>query len=166
MKYLALLLLLAGLNASATDVTLSLEGNLYDTPCQLDSASLNKTIDLGQAVAADFKSVGDTGVWKNFDVTVSNCPQSMMLATITVDGERDKVHPFKFANTGTSQGLALELADRTDNIILAPEARFNAVIDPATHSADFPMAARYYVASTPVTAGTFSSVVLMTFTYQ
>lgn len=166
MKHLTLLLLLASLGASATDVSLSIEGNIYDTACQLDSASQNKAIDLGQAVSSDFKSVGDVGEWKNFDITVSNCPQSLTLATISVNGQRDDIHPFKFANTGTAKGLALELADRTDSIILAPEAHFNAVIDPVTHSADFPMSARYYTSSLPVSAGSFTSVVQITFTYQ
>ncbi|URO00513.1 type 1 fimbrial protein [Leclercia adecarboxylata] len=166
MKYVALLMLLASVPALATDVSLSIEGNIYDTACQLDSASQNKMIDLGQAVSSDFKSVGDVGVWKKFDITLSNCPTSLAMATIQVEGQRDKIHPFKFANTGTAKGLALELADRTDSIILAPEARFNAVIDPVTHTADFPMAARYYVSQTPVSAGQFTSVVQITFTYH
>ena len=166
MKYVALLLLLTSASAPATDVILSIKGNIYDTACEVDSASQNKVVNLGQAVASDFKAVGDVGVWKQFDITLSHCPQSLTLATINLEGRRDTLHPFKFANTGTARGLALELADRTDAIILAPEARFNAVIDPVTHTADFPMAARYYASHTPVSAGEFSSVVQFTFTYQ
>lgn len=166
MKYVALLVLLASLPVSATDVLLSIKGNIYDTACEVDSTSQNKVVDLGQAVASDFKAPGDVGVWKNFDITLSHCPQSLTLATINLEGKRDTLHPFKFANTGTARGLALELADRTDSIILAPESRFNAVIDPITHTADFPMAARYYASHVPVSAGEFSSTVLFTFTYQ
>lgn len=166
MKYVALLVLLASLPVSATDVLLSIKGNIYDTACEVDSTSQNKVVDLGQAVASDFKAPGDVGVWKNFDITLSHCPQSLTLATINLEGKRDTLHPFKFANTGTARGLALELADRTDSIILAPEARFNAVIDPITHTADFPMAARYYASYVPVHAGEFLSTVLFTFTYQ
>ncbi|MGL4429768.1 MAG: fimbrial protein [Silvania sp.] len=166
MKYVALILLLTSLSAPATDVMLSIKGNIYDIACQVDSTSQNKVVDLGQAVASDFKRVGDTGTWKNFDITLSRCPRSLTLATIQLEGQRDTTHPFKFANTGTAKGLALELADRTDSIILAPESRFNAVIDPVSHTADFPMAARYYASHTPVSAGEFSSVVQFTFTYQ
>lgn len=152
--------------AHATNVTLNIQGNIYDTTCQVDSASQNMVVNLGQAISGDFKSVGDTGSWVNFDLKLSNCPPTLSLATITVDGQRDTLHPFKFANTGTATGVALELADRTDTIVLAPQASFNAVIDTQTHTADFPMAARYYATSMPVTAGTFSSVVQATFTYQ
>lgn len=162
---IGLLLLASGL-ANATDVTLSIEGNIYDTTCQVDSNSQNMVVDLGQAVSGDFKSVGDTGEWKNFDITLSHCPASLMLATITVDGQPDAEHPTKFANAGTATGVALELADRTDFITLAPQASFNDAIDSATHTADFPLSARYYVTAIPVTAGTFSSVVQATFTYQ
>jgi len=166
MKYVALILLLTSLSAPATDVMLSIKGNIYDIACLVDSTSQNKVVDLGQAVASDFKRVGDTGTWKNFDITLSRCPRSLTLATIQLEGQRDTTHPFKFANTGTAKGLALELADRNDSIILAPESRFNAVIDPVSHTADFPMAARYYASHTPVSAGEFSSVVQFTFTYQ
>jgi len=162
---IGLLLLASGL-ASATDVTLSIEGNIYDTTCQVDSNSQNMVVDLGQAVSGDFKSVGDTGVWKNFDITLSHCPASLMLATITVDGQPDAVHPTKFASTCTATGVALELADRTDFITLAPQSSFNARINSTTHTADFPLSARYYATKTTVTAGTFSSVVQATFTYQ
>lgn len=165
-RLVPLMLLLASGGAWATNVTLNIEGNIYDTACQVDSSSQNMVVDLGQAVVSDFHAVGDTGVWKNFDVTLSNCPPSLMLATLQVSGQPDALHPTRFTNTGTSKGLALELADRTDAIILAPNASFNAVIDGSTHRADFPMAARYYTTSMPVSAGTFASVVQVTFTYQ
>ena len=166
MNRLLFLLALMSLSAGATDLTINLEGNIYDTTCQVDSASQNMVVELGQAVASDFKDIGDTGEWKNFDLTLSKCPPSLMLATITVNGQPDAQHPNKFANTGTATGVALELADRTDFITLAPQSSFNAVIDSTTHTADFPMAARYYATAMPVTAGTFSSVVQATFTYQ
>lgn len=166
MNKLLFLLALTCLSAGATDVTVNIQGNIYDTTCQVDSASQNMVVDLGQAVASDFKDVGDTGEWKNFDLTLSKCPPSLMLATITVNGQPDGQHPNKFANTGTATGVALELADRTDFITLAPQSSFNAVIDATTHTADFPIAARYYATAMPVTAGTFSSVVQVTFTYQ
>jgi minor fimbrial subunit len=165
-RELILVLMLASTASFATDVTLNIEGNIYDTTCQVDSASQNMVVDLGQAISGDFKSVGDTGKWKNFDITLSNCPASLMLATITVDGQPDEQHPTKFASTGTAKGIALELADRTDYITLAPQSSFNALINNGTHTADFPMAARYYATAMPVTAGTFESVVQATFTYQ
>ncbi|SPX66719.1 S-fimbrial adhesin protein SfaS precursor [Leclercia adecarboxylata] len=81
-------------------------------------------------------------------------------------GQADRIHPTKFANTGSAKGLALELGDPQDNILLAPQASFNVLIDQNTHTATFPLAARYYVTSMPISAGTFSSVVQVTFTYQ
>lgn len=48
MKTLSLLLALTSLSAGATDVTLNIEGNIYDTTCQVDSASQNMVVDLGQ----------------------------------------------------------------------------------------------------------------------
>ncbi|MGK3225953.1 fimbrial protein [Enterobacter soli] len=165
-KILPLLALMACTCAHATNVTLNIEGNIYDTTCKVDSSSQNMVVDLGQTLSSKFKSVGDIGEWKNFDLTLSNCPPNLMLATVTVNGQADALHPNKFANTGTASGLALELADRTDFITLAPQSSFNATIDSSTHKADFPFAARYYTTSMPVSAGTFASVVQVTFTYQ
>lgn len=166
MKPFLYCLWLATLPVAATDVTVNIAGNIYDTTCQVDSSSQNMVVDLGQALSSDFKSVGDTGRWKNFDLLLTNCPASLMVATITVNGQPDAKHPNKYANTGTAGGLALELADRIDYITLAPQASFNTMINGSTHTAYFPMAARYYATSMPVTAGTFSSVVQATFTYQ
>lgn len=89
-----------------------------------------------------------------------------MLATATFHGQPDSLHPTKFASTGTAKGLALELADPQDQISLAPDASFSVLINQNNHTADFPLAARYYATSLPVTAGTFSSVVQVTFIYQ
>ncbi len=65
MKTLPLLLALTSLPAVATDVTLNIEGNIYDTTCQVDGGSQNMVVDLGQGVASDFRDIGDTGPWKN-----------------------------------------------------------------------------------------------------
>lgn len=153
-------------HAWADDVEMQIVGNIFANTCNVDSASKNLTVDLGQASAGDFKDVGDTGNWKEFELHVTNCPRSLTLANAFFYGQADSAHPTKFANTGTAKGLALELADPQDNILLAPQASFNVQINQNDHTATFPLAARYYATSMPVSAGTFSSVVQVTFTYQ
>ena len=167
MKKIILLLTAALMSqAYADDIQLQMVGNIYANTCTVDSASKDLTVDLGQAASSNFKDVGDTGTWKDFSLKVTHCPKTLMLANAFFYGQADSQHPTKFANTGTAKGLALELADPQDNILLAPQASFNVLIDQTDHSATFPLAARYYTTSLPVTAGTFSSVVQVTFTYQ
>ena len=167
MKKTALIMALTLLSqAHAEDIQIEMRGNIYANTCIIDSASRNLTVDLGQAASGDFKDVGDTGEWKDFSLSVSHCPPSLALATAYFYGQADSTHPTKFANIGSAKGLALELADRQDNILIAPQASFNAVINQNDHTATFPLAARYYATSMPVSAGTFSSVVQVTFTYQ
>lgn len=167
MKTLITILLL-GLScySLAEEIQVNIRGNIYANACQVDSASQNLTVNLGKANTGDFKDVGDTGTWKSFDLTLSKCPNTAMLATATFHGQPDSIHPTKFASTGTAKGLALELADPQDQISLAPDASFSVLINQNDHTADFPLAARYYATSLPVTAGTFSSVVQVTFIYQ
>lgn len=165
-KYLLILLFGLAYNAIADDIQVEMRGNIFVNTCSVDSASQNLTVDLGQATSGDFKDIGDTGVWKNVDLTLSKCPVTTTLATATFHGQADGAHPTKFANTGTAGGLALELADRPDKMLIAPEASFSVLINQSDHTADFPLAARYYATSMPVTAGTFNSIVQVTFTYQ
>lgn len=165
-KIIAFLALGLIAQAHAEDIQIQMTGNIYANTCIIDSASRNLTVDLGQAASGDFKDVGDTGAWKDFSLSVSHCPPSLALATAYFYGQSDSTHPTKFANIGSAKGLALELADRQDNILIAPQASFNAVINQNDHTATFPLAARYYATSMPVSAGTFSSVVQVTFTYQ
>lgn len=165
MKKYLFLLALAPL-AHADDIQIAMTGNIYANTCVVDSDSRNLTVDLGQAAANTFKDVGDTGAWKTFSLKVTHCPATVMLATAFFYGQPDSIHPTHFANSGSAHGLALELADPQDNILIAPQASFNEAINPVDHTATFPLAARYYATSLPVTAGTFSSVVQVTFTYQ
>ncbi|WP_330983426.1 MULTISPECIES: fimbrial protein [Enterobacterales] len=165
-KLLTVLLLGLACQALADEIPIHIHGNIVANTCQVDSASQNLTVNLGQAVAKDFKQVGDDGEWKNFDLTLSKCPTSIVLATATFHGQADSVHPTKFANTGSAKGLALELSDPQDQILIAPDASFSVLVNQSNHTADFPLAARYYTTSTPVSAGTFSSVVQVTFIYQ
>lgn len=167
MKKTALLLLLGLIScAHADEIELQMTGNIFANTCTVDSESKNLTVDLGQAATGDFKDVGDTGQWKDFSLKVSHCPATLTLANAFFYGQADSAHPTKFANSGSAKGLALELADRQDNILIAPQASFNVLINQSDHTAEFPLAARYYATSMPVTAGTFSSVVQVTFTYQ
>lgn len=152
--------------ARADDIQLQMVGNIYANTCLVDSASKDLTVDLGQAASSEFHDVGDTGAWKTFSLKVTHCPKSLALATAFFYGQADATHPTKFANTGSAKGLALELADSQDHILIAPQASFNALIDQNDHTTTFPLAARYYATAMPVTAGTFSSVVQVTFTYQ
>lgn len=152
--------------ARADDIQLQMVGNIYANTCLVDSASKDLIVDLGQAASSEFHDVGDTGAWKTFSLKVTHCPKSLALATAFFYGQADATHPTKFANTGSAKGLALELADSQDHILIAPQASFNALIDQNDHTATFPLAARYYATAMPVTAGTFSSVVQVTFTYQ
>ena len=165
-RYLIFLTLGLLANAYAEDIQIEMTGNIYANTCTVDSASQNLTVNLGKANTGDFKDVGDTGQWTSFDLTLSKCPTTAVLATATFHGQPDSIHPTKFASSGTAKGLALELADPQDQISLAPDASFSVLINQNNHTADFPLAARYYATSLPVTAGTFSSVVQVTFIYQ
>lgn len=165
-KYILILLLALYSQAQADAILLTMQGNILANTCSVDSASQDMIVDLGQAAASNFKDVGDTGTWKSVELILSKCPATTTLATATFKGQADAVHPTRFANTGTAGGLALELADRQDNILIAPQASFSVLVNQSDHTVDFPLAARYYATSLPVTPGTFNSVVQVTFTYQ
>lgn len=167
MKKTALIMALTLLSqAHAEDIQIEMRGNIYANTCIVDSASKDLTVNLGQAVSSDFKNVGDTGTWKAFSLSVSHCPQTLMLANAFFTARPTAFIRQSLPTPVAPKGWRWSLGDPQDNILLAPQASFNVLIDQNTHTATFPLAARYYVTSMPISAGTFSSVVQVTFTYQ
>lgn len=57
-SYLIFLTLGLLANAYAEDIQIEMTGNIYANTCTVDSASQNLTVNLGQAVAGNFKDVG------------------------------------------------------------------------------------------------------------
>ncbi|ALB66174.1 fimbrial protein [Cronobacter dublinensis] len=169
MKPFILLCMLCAMGSAgvrADQVTLQVTGTIRGAGCEVDSASKNLQIALGDAPAGSFQQAGKTGDWINFSLSVINCPATTTTVTATFTGASAPTDTRYYANTGTGAGLALELSTGDHSTTLRPGATLIKPVNPDDHSAPFPLAARYVATGEKLVAGTFQSAIQVTFTYQ
>lgn len=152
--------------AHADDVVVNVTGRIAASPCNVDAGTTNQTVDLGQAVATDFKQAGAGSKWHDFDLKLSGCPATTTYAAALFMGQPDPTSTTKFANLGTSTGLALDIENRNHDTSYGPNDRFTVPVNDSDHKATFPLSARMYSTSGTVTGGSFSSVVQVVFIYN
>ncbi|WP_423739376.1 fimbrial protein [Cronobacter sakazakii] len=135
--------------------------------CDVESASKNKTVDMGIATADAFSQPSTYGPWVPFELSVMNCPVATTAVDATFSGELDPTNSTAYRSTGTGKGLALQLVDGKNNMYMLPGGdKYTETVDEATHSATFQLRARYVRTTEPLVPGTFESAVQVTFTYR
>ncbi|ELY3456298.1 type 1 fimbrial protein [Cronobacter sakazakii] len=169
MKKLLLLIMFAlgAHRALADDINLQVNGAIIASACDVESASKNKTVDMGIATADAFSQPSTYGPWVPFELSVMNCPVATMAVDATFSGELDPTNSTAYRSTGTGKGLALQLVDGKNNMYMLPGGdKYTETVDEATHSATFQLRARYVRTTEPLVPGTFESAVQVTFTYR
>ncbi|HEY1844321.1 MAG TPA: fimbrial protein [Buttiauxella sp.] len=102
---------------------------------------------------------------KEYSINI-NCGSGVSAVKVVVNGSEDSLDKDAFANTGQSTGVALRLLDANGGI-LAPDGSKEILITPQNLVGKFTFAAAY-IATAPgrVTAGTFESLVTLSFSYD
>ncbi|MGO4744699.1 fimbrial protein [Serratia quinivorans] len=165
-----LLLVAAGMMSSAVQATdLDINGIIVASACTVDSASVNQNVDFGQMRATDLKVAGSAGDWKSFAVKLTHCPASTSKATVTFTGTPSVDDATLYANSSAAaaaQNVAVQMVQDADrSVVQGNGSKMTANVD-AQHSAIYNLAARLYSVQGNAVAGTFTSVVLLNFTYQ
>lgn len=151
--------------ATAADINLS--GTVVAAACTVDTSTKEQTVTFQQARAVDYTVVGDTSEWQDFALTLSSCPVSTTLVTVSFSGDTDSTDPTKFANTqGDATGMALQIMTRDHQTEIQPKGKMSVGVDASTRSVIFPLSARMYTPTGMVTAGDFKTIVQLSFTYQ
>lgn len=155
------LLMIANL-ADATNISVS--GKVILVPCTVDADTVNKEVELPKAQAHNLASAGTGADWADFDLVLSNCPSSITTATALFSGTADVDDATTYKNIGTGQNVSLQMVARND--VYGNGSSMKKNIDNTTHEATFPLSARIYSPKGGAIAGTFNSVVNVTFSYQ
>jgi minor fimbrial subunit len=121
---------------------------------------------MGKATSGQFRQVGATGEWVDFQMSLSNCPASITQVTSTFNGVADADAPNYFASTGTGTGVGLELSTGDHSKTLSAGSEIATPVNSSDGTVTLPLAARYVATTGNATAGTFTSVVQVTFTYE
>ncbi|CNI11569.1 putative mannose-resistant/Proteus-like fimbrial protein [Yersinia aldovae] len=145
---------------------LSVTGHVVASPCNVDSGSVSKDIDFGQLRSTDLKTAGSTSDWQAFQIKLTNCPLSTNKATATFSGTPATENNTLYANTGTAENVAVQMAQDSDKAkVLGNGSSMTVDID-ARHNAVYDLTGRLLSVAGNTGPGTFSSVVQMNFTYQ
>ena len=166
----AYLLLLLTLSAGAVNVTF--DGELLDRPCQIDSASLNQTVQFLERPVKDFHVLPGKGPAEKFSIHLIDCDSTFVSKTLKLKVHGDNEPGMKeraayfLQVTGVNQGhLAVGLLD-TDGVTPlklgeAHNSRQGTLIEGSTVTLNF----KAFVQATPdaiaqkrVQSGNYSSV--------
>ncbi|MCR6674165.1 type 1 fimbrial protein [Escherichia marmotae] len=165
LKYIPALVCMWVTGAPAADINLS--GTVVAAACTVDTNTKAQTVTFQQARAVDYKTVGSTSEWQDFQLSLSGCPASTTQVTASFSGDADTVDPTKFSNSlGNATGMALQIMTRDHLTEIQPLGALTVGVNSTQNSVIFPLSARLYTPTGVVTAGEFKTVMQFSFTYQ
>lgn len=149
----------------ADPVSINITGNVVASPCTVDTANSNLTVDLGTIQATDLATPASGSTFIPFAIKLKDCPTGTTTATITFSGTPDAAKPDStYANTGTATNTAVELQGSGGDLF--GNGKFFTGTIAADHTYTFNLKTRAYSAAGSVMPGTISAVVQANFTYN
>ncbi|RTN76490.1 type 1 fimbrial protein [Enterobacter asburiae] len=149
--------------AGTTTATINILGRITAPPCTVDTDTINQTVFLGKTFVNEL-AAGSGSVWTPFTLTLSKCPVNWENATVTLTGNSASDNKY-FANSGSAQGVVLQISDTGHTKSYGNGATITELID-VNRNVTFQLDARMFNPSGVVTAGDFNAVVEVDFTYQ
>lgn len=158
---------LVSLCARAVDpVSINIKGNIVASPCEIDQDNSNINIELGESLKASDGVTEGAKVSPMIpsQIKLINCPAGTYNVTATFHGTSSTTLPdFLYANDGTAKNVAVVL-ERSSTSGLGNGKTYTVPVD-ENKQAVFPMQSYAYSLGN-TTAGTISSVVSVSFTYN
>ena len=107
-------------NALAAAGTVNFNGNILDSACDVDVASQNQVVVLGDYYKTEFPTTGARTAATQFNIILKNCPVTVTNAKVRFDGTPDLTNASLLAIdtsvAGAATGVAINLmtADKAD----------------------------------------------------
>ncbi len=73
-------------HAFAAAGTVNFVGNILDTACEVDVASQNQQVNLGNFYKSEFPNSGTKAAAKDFNIVLKNCPTTVTSTKVRFDG--------------------------------------------------------------------------------
>lgn len=159
-----MLLLMSTFCHAITDTKyIELRGKVVASPCQVEEAT--KNIALGNDIKMNaLAQAGSATSWVPFNIHLVNCPKQDSWASITFSGESDAVNPTSmYRNTGTATNLAVEMQFADGSPAGNGQSNMQAI---SQQEVTWNLQTRAYTQQGQVKAGTITSVIVATLTYQ
>ncbi|WP_336185683.1 fimbrial protein [Klebsiella grimontii] len=165
---------------------------LYTKTCQLVNTDIN--VDLGSHMLSDFNGVSSASQWKNFDITLKDCPPfkgygtySGKFGELTGGSVKDNEVNIKFnsaygsvpgnnylamieSKPGSAEGVGIELSRRDESLGIAMDGSggfdLKQLITDGSTLINIPLKARYVQYDENIKPGSANSAVVFTITYE
>ncbi|HCD1326580.1 TPA: fimbrial protein [Klebsiella variicola subsp. variicola] len=157
-------------HAFAAAGTVNFVGNILDTACEVDVASQNQQVNLGNFYKSEFPNSGTKAAAKDFNIVLKNCPTTVTSTKVRFDGTPDLTNPNLLAidtsASSAASGVAINLmtADKVD-LPLHGENSYNYVLS-STQDNTLKLYAQYISTTASVTPGTANSVANVSIVYN
>ncbi|MDY1038703.1 fimbrial protein [Lelliottia sp. CFBP8978] len=111
--------------AAETPYNLKFTGKITAQTCDVDSNSLQQTVEIGQFSTSDFPTVGSVTSAESFDINLKNCTKNSVGSKVWFSGVADNDNPalLKLTNTGMGSsgiiatGIGVEILDNNQSPI-------------------------------------------------
>ncbi|MCX4181462.1 fimbrial protein [Enterobacter sp. HSTU-ASh6] len=153
---------LATTHAFAAAGTVNFNGNILDSACDVDVASQNQVVVLGDHYKTEFPTTGARTAATQFNIVLKNCPVTVTSAKVRFDGTPDATNASLLAidssAAGAATGVAINLmtADKADLPLHGSNSYSYVLSSTADNTLSF--YAQYISTAATVTAGPANSV--------
>lgn len=163
-KIIVLLFLTTAASAGSTEIAVT--GKVIAAPCIVNSDTANKVIEFPKTEARSMADSGSSGEWVSSVLELDNCPVYLQSVVAKFSGVPDVHDGTTYKNGGNAENVALQLSSVATATNYGDGSTMMVDVDPATHKAFFPLAARIYSPTGNAGVGSFSVVVCFEFSYQ
>jgi major type 1 subunit fimbrin (pilin) len=138
----SLLILMAAATAKAADGEVEFTGKIVDSPCTIQSESVNKAVDMGQVRTSDFaNTLGSNAGSTPFSLTLENCNiATLKNASIQFSGQESATDSTVLGMVGDQQvaGVGIQINDaRTGKKLALNTASTDYKLRPLSNTFDF-----------------------------
>ncbi|TNV11211.1 type 1 fimbrial protein [Buttiauxella sp. B2] len=160
-----LTLLLAG-NASAGDVNITISGQVVPGPCTTVNNG-NSEVLVSFGAMNVYAIANGNGVWKDFSLTVSDCPEGIGNVSVKFSGTMDPNDSERWKNTAATHpasNVSIDLVYSPDSTQITDQTFLSVPVNSGV--AVIPLRVRLYNAMGGIMPGNISAVIVASFTYQ
>ncbi|WP_413530759.1 fimbrial protein [Rahnella inusitata] len=149
----------------AADSTINITATIVASPCTVDTASKNLSINLGDIQASTLAAANVGSPWVNGTIKLTNCPSTTSQVVATFTGTADTNAAFAYKNTGTgSSAASVHVMDAAGSADLKNGATLTQTV--TSGAAAIPFKVRVYTSKGSVTPGAISAAISVAFTYK
>lgn len=160
----------AAFAATSGDGQVNFTGEIIDSACQvINDTKSPLNVQLGKISSSAFSGEGSTAATTQFNIQLTDCPDTVTSASITFGGQPDSDNNSVLAlttGTGVASGVGIQLLDSSDQPLSLYTQSAPYSLASGTSINDLKFAARYIQTKPTITAGAANSVSTFTVVYN